>query len=111
MRDVEDVFTFIAIGAFATIFLWIVVRAIKHGGLKAAFFGASVKRTVGEISPDYSTLGRNTIRVHALDGSKASCAVAIELVSKTFTSYSMTPITLSREDARRLAVLLEQAAA
>jgi hypothetical protein len=48
--------------------------------------------------------------VHVLEGGSPERSVGLEIVAKTILSYQSLPIPLSREEARSLATMLEQAA-
>lgn len=85
-------------------------KIIKHGGFKGAMFGAPIKTTVGEVSCAGPRPIRMVVKVHSLGGDSREKAVGVELVAKSFASYQMMPISLSKEDARKLATLLESAA-
>jgi hypothetical protein len=50
------------------------------------------------------------IKVHKLAGTDGKGTIGVELVAKSFASYQMTPVTLSRDAALQLAALLHAAA-
>jgi hypothetical protein len=81
---------------------------LKHGGFKAAMFGAGIKNTVGEVSGSGPKIMNLSLKVHELDKSPKR-AVGLELVSKSIGSYQMTPITLSVSEARKLSELINNA--
>ena len=97
---------------FAVVFFavaaWFVFRATKFGGLRGAVFGARIQRTVGEVLGARRSFLTTVLRVHILEGGPEE-AVGIEIVSKGFAAYRMTPITLSLVDARTLIGLLQSA--
>ena len=107
MTDMEPglvfVFSIIAlvVGTFA-------YKIVKHGGFKAAMFGSSIKRTVGEVEGSGSRMFRMKLRVHELGGSSDK-AVGVELVAKSLASYQMLPISLSHQEAQKLIRLLQAA--
>ena len=72
--------------------------------------GAPVRQTVGELELTAKGV-KQIVRVHALESNAPNRAVGFELVSKTGLSYSMVPLALSKEQARQLARLLEEASA
>lgn len=94
-------------GGVALFFGWHVTR---FGSFKGAIFGARLERSVGELDINNITLTKRTVRVHVLRDGKPDANVGVELVTKSFFSYQMHPLTLSRDDAMRLAALLQDAA-
>lgn len=101
----EFKFEYIFIAVFALVIGSFIYKIIKHGGLKAAMFGAGIKTTVGEVSGNGPKLMSLSLKVHELDQSPEK-AVGLELVAKSFGSYQMTPITLSVSEAKKLSVLI-----
>lgn len=99
----QVIFTIIAVAI-----VWFIYRMIKHGGFKAAMFGAGIKNTLGQVSGSGPKLINSSLRVHALDKSPER-AVGIEFISKSIGSYQMTPITLSATEARKLAEFIGKA--
>jgi hypothetical protein len=95
---------------FAGIALFIVFSIVRHGGVKAAMFGAKIERTIGEVEGERRVGVRTQLKVHALSPSSGERAIGIEFVAKSPLSYSMVPITLSAAEAQRLALLLQSAA-
>jgi len=85
-------------------------RMIRHGGFKAAMFGARIDRTVGEIPGEKQGPMSIALKVHVLRRDATEKLVGVELVAKSFASYQMMPITLSTSQAQRLASLLHEAA-
>ena len=88
-----------------------VLRVIRHGGLKAAMFGARVDRTIGEVRGEkQGGVVGVAVRVHVLRRDLgAEKLVGVELVAKSFLSYQMMPVTLSESQAIQLAELLKEA--
>lgn len=84
-------------------------RMIRHGGVKAAMFGARIDRTVGEVSGEKQGPVGVALKVHILRREAAEKLVGVELVAKSFASYQMMPITLSASQAQQLASLLNEA--
>ncbi|HTR01132.1 MAG TPA: hypothetical protein VMH83_14125 [Candidatus Acidoferrum sp.] len=103
--DFDNVFYAI----IAIVVVSFVYKIVRYGGFKAAMFGASIKRTIGEVSDSGSRFGRLTLKVHELEDSKGEKAVGLELVAKTIGSYSMTPVTLDRTEVKNLIDLLNRA--
>jgi len=92
-----------AIGSF-------VFKIFKNGGFKAAMFGAPLVRTVGEVAASSpSRLMSAVVKVYVLGGESPDKAVGLEVVAKSFASYQMMPVSLSKEEARKLIMLLESA--
>ena len=89
---------------FALVIGWLVLRIVKYG-FKGSIFGASVERTVGEVSPAASKLLRTRIKVHQLGGDPEQKAVGLEFV----VFLGSTPCSLSVAEARELIALLESA--
>lgn len=93
---------------FAAVAVSMLFKVLKHGGFKAAMFGAGIKRTVGEVSGNGPKLISLSLKVHELDGEPNDKAVGLELVAKSIASYQMTPVALSVAEARKLADLLNK---
>ncbi len=107
--DVDNIFPYFIGLIFAAIAITFVVNAIRHGGIKAGIFGAEIERTAGEVQLTRRALGSSTLRVHVLRV-RGETKVGLELVNKAVLSYQMMPYTISLEQARALADLLESAA-
>lgn len=104
----EFKFEYLFFGVFAVIAGSFIIKMIKHGGFKAAMFGAGIKNTVGEVSGNGPKLMNLSLKVHELDGSPDK-AVGLEFVAKSFGGYQMTPITLSASEAKKLTDLINNA--
>ena len=94
---------------FAAIVGYFAYRIIRHGGFKAAMFGARIEQTVGEVPGENQGPMRIALKVHALRRDDSEKLIGIELVAKSFASYQMMPITLSVNQAQQLASLLQNA--
>lgn len=94
---------FVGIGGY------FIFRMFRYGGFKAAMFGASIQRTVGEVAGLAHPPVSSVLKVHVLDGGNPEKAVGLEFVAKSFASYQMLPLTLSSGEAKRLASLLQEA--
>lgn len=106
MDDVEIVFYVIPV-AILGYFAW---RYFKHGSLTGAMLGGRVSRTVGEVEISLSGFSSSVIRVGILEtGPAYAPEVALTVVSKAMLGASMVPLKLSADQARQLAVLLNQA--
>lgn len=104
--SIDDLFWVV----FAAVALFFVYRIVRHGGFRGALFGADIERTIGFVEGERRAGARTQLKVHVLSGSSGDRAIGIEFVEKGFLSYSMTPVTLSRSEAQRLAELLQSAA-
>jgi len=104
----SSVIPFVFFGVFLFVAGTFVVKMFRHGGFKAAMFGARIHRTVGEVAGGRRGLATITVTVHELEGDDER-RVGLEIVGKTFASYQMFPVTLSASDARQLASLIESA--
>jgi len=85
-------------------------RIIRYKGLRGALFGAEIRKTVGEF--EGARLGpiRTILRVHVLGPDNMSGKnVGLEFVAKSFASYQMMPVALSRAETATLMALLQQA--
>jgi hypothetical protein len=94
---------------FAVVVGYFGYRMLRHGGFKAALFGARIESTVGEVAAERQGPMRVAFKVHALRRDNSEKLVGIELIAKGFASYQMTPITLSVHQAQQLASLLQNA--
>ena len=103
--------------AFETLFFvvffaivgYFVYRMIRHGGFKAAMFGARIDRTVGEVNGEKQGPMSIALKVHILRREAAEKLIGVELVAKSFASYQMIPVTLSITQAQQLTSLLNDA--
>jgi F420-0:gamma-glutamyl ligase-like protein len=83
---------------------------VRHGGFKGALFGARISVTVGEVEMARSGLVRQRVRVHVLEGKESvERRVGLELTQSAVLAWSMTPVSLSLDEARRLSELLSEA--
>ncbi|MFW6031069.1 MAG: hypothetical protein ACOC9T_00640 [Myxococcota bacterium] len=101
--DITYFFPLIAAG----VLLYVVVRIVRYGGLKAAIFGGRIMRTAGEIKFRKGAITR-VVRVHTIDGDDGE-RVVIEHTSRTFLAFSMNPLPLTMDQAGQLIRLLEEA--
>lgn len=105
----DSLATVLFLAAFAMVAGYFAYRVLRHGGIKAAMFGASIEHTVGEIAGERQGSVGMGLKVHALRREGAERLVGIEIVAKSAMSYQMMPITLSVDQARQLASLLQTA--
>jgi hypothetical protein len=106
----DSLATVLFLAAFAMVAGYFAYRVLKHGGFKAAMFGASIEQTIGEIAGERQGPVGMGLKVHALRREGAERLVGIEIIAKSATSYQMMPITLSADQAQQLASLLQAAA-
>lgn len=88
----------------------IIFKTLKHGGFRAAMFGAKIRKTVGEVSGKGPKLMALSLKVHELEGNDHDRVVGLELVAKSFASYQMMPIALSATEAKKLSDMLNNIA-
>jgi hypothetical protein len=86
-------------------------KIFKHGGFKAAMFGAPIEHTFGEVKGSGVKLMSTVVKIHTLGGGDHEKAIGLELVAKSAVSYQMMPVSLSASEARKLIVLLQSAVA
>lgn len=106
----DDAFETLFLIAFIAVVSYFVYRIIRHGGFKAAMFGARIDRTVGQVSGERQGPVGITVKVHVLRRDAVEKLVGVEFVGKSFASYQMMPVTLSVIQAQQLASLLNDAA-
>lgn len=109
--NLETLFPLLLVAIAAIVAGSFVVRILKHGGLKAAMFGAPIDSTVGEVSGSGGRVMSLTVRVHRLGGGSPEKVIGLEWVARSFASYQMLPLTLSRAEAQKLCQLLQAALA
>ena len=94
---------------FAAVMGYSIFRVTKHGGVKAAMFGASIGSTVGTVVGSGSKMIKTPITVYKLGSGDPEKAIGLEIVSKSLGSYQMLPISLSVAEAKNLIEMLETA--
>jgi hypothetical protein len=75
-------FEVIFFAVFAGVIGFFVYRIFRHGGFKAAMFGARIERTVGEVSGEKQGPVAVALKVHILRREAAEKLVGVELVAK-----------------------------
>ena len=105
----ESAFPFMFFAVFALVAGSLIYKLFKHGGLKAAMFGAPIAHTVGEVEGGGVRFMSMTVKVHTLGGGSPEKAIGLEFVAKSIASYQMMPVTLSAAEAKKLAILLQSA--
>jgi hypothetical protein len=107
----EGFFPFVFFAVFFLVGGSFVAKIIKHGGFKAAMFGAPIESTVGEVTGSGGKLMHLSVKVHRLGGGSPEKTIGLEFAAKSFASYQMLPVTLSKVEAQRLSQLLQSALA
>lgn len=92
---------------FAGMLLYFGFNIIRRGGLKGAFFDATITRTVGVVEAAGVKLVTQRIKVRTL-GRNNESLIGIEVVSKAIGSYELRPVALSKDQAQRLVTLLRE---
>ena len=101
-------FEYVFFGIFALVAANLLRKVVKNRGFRGAFFGAPIRTTVSEIELRGRGMVKSRIRVHTLEGDSGAPKVGVEIVHSTALSWQMTPISLSTDEARRLAEALSQ---
>lgn len=104
--DIPTILFFVVFAGFICFFGY---KMLRHGGIKAAMFGARIDRTVGEVIGERQGSVGVALRVHVLRREPAEKLIGVELTAKSFASYQMMPITLSVTQAQQFASLLQDA--
>lgn len=73
---------------FAAVIGFFAYRMVRHGGLKAAMFGARIDRTVGEVNGEKQGPVGVTLKVHVLRRDAEERLVGVEFVAKSFATTS-----------------------
>ena len=107
--NLEKIFPFLFFAVFALVVGSFIYKVLKHGGLKAAMFGAPIASTIGEVKGGGVKFMNIAVKVHTLGGGSTDKAVGLELVAKSVASYQMMPVTLSVSEAKKLVTLLQSA--
>lgn len=95
-------------GLFVAVLFYLGYRMTRFGGFRGAMFGARIERTVGEVRGRSMGVMNVTLKVHALRRDEAEKRVGLEVVAKSFASYSMMPVSLSPSQAQELIALLQR---
>src|SRR5262245_36254457 len=90
---------------------YFVSRYVRHGGFSAALFGARIQRTVGEVESAKALGMRSVLKIHVLEAEPGQAPlVGLSEVTKGFASRRLTVLKLTPDQAKLLALLLNQAA-
>ena len=84
---------------------------VRHGGVSGMMFGARSQGAVGEVEGRAKGSRRVTVAVHRLEAGDPQRSVGVHMTGKALTSVERMGASIGAEDARRLADLLERAAA
>ena len=95
---------------FAAVAAHLVFKVFRHGGFRGALFGAPIRATVAEIELPRRGMVKSRLKVHTLAGDRGEPEVSLEIVHSTVGSWQMMPVSLSAEQAQRLADALADAA-
>jgi hypothetical protein len=92
--------------AFISFFLFTVFT--KKG--KGRMFGGEILETIpDEIRPNLKGV-KTTIKMHVVrKKNEISNSIGIEITDKTFLSWNMRPLTLSKSEAQKLIMMLNEA--
>ncbi len=107
--NLENNFQYIFFAIIAFVAGSFIFKILKHGGLKAAMFGAPIAQTLGEVEGGGVKFMSVKVRVHTLGGGSEEKSIGLEFVAKSVASYQMLPVTLSATEAKKLATLLQSA--
>jgi hypothetical protein len=101
----------IALVVFGAVLVPTIYKAVRNRGLRGAMFGAPLLQKIGELELSRGGLTKTKLRVHALDPRDRVDGphVGIEVVRSTFASWEMSPVSLTRSEARQLADELSRA--
>jgi hypothetical protein len=86
--------TLLFFAIFAAVGGYLAYRPLRHGGFKAAMFGARIERTVCEVPGESQGIMSVVLKVHALRRDNSEKLIGIEFVAKSFAGYQMTPVTI-----------------
>ena len=106
-----DAASFVIVAAFVGIAAWLGVGTLRHGSFTGLMFGARSAGRVGELEGRAKGHRRVTLAVHRLEDGDPQRSVGIHMTGRAFASVQRVAGSVSREDAARLAALLERAAA
>jgi len=90
--------------------VWMGIRTVRYGSVAGSMFGARSAGELGRIQGRARGARRVTVAVHRLEDAPKR-AVGIQFTGKSATRVSRQAGSVSRDDARRLAELLERAVA
>jgi len=77
---------------------------------KGRLLGGKIVRTIDTEIKQSKGIARTTIRAHVIDRKKSvENSISIELNQHAFLAWSMMPINLSKEEAKTLVSMLQEA--
>jgi len=105
-----DYFQLIFFGVFALVAGSILIGRAKYGSWTGAFLKGSIEQTYGEVTLSLGAASSQVLKVVALRGDGGEAFVGLVITAKAPLAASMTPYSLSKDQARELATLLTVAA-
>jgi hypothetical protein len=90
-----------------------IYKRIKIGSWKGAVFGAPLRQKMGELELKSGGFTKTKLRVHVLSPREPTDGphVGIEVVRSSLGSWEMSPVSLTRAEARMLVDELSRAVA
>ena len=105
-----DYSSLIAFGVFALIAAGFLTARLKYGSWTGAFLRGHIEQTYGEVTLSRGIGSSQVLKVVALSGTGGEAFVGLVITAKAPMGASMTPYRLSKDQARELAGLLNEAA-
>jgi hypothetical protein len=102
---VDDVVLLVVLAGTGALAIWWIV---KNRGISGAILGGKVLETVGEIPGVDGPLVSSSLRVRTVQ-TGGDPDIALEFAMRTLARWHITPIRLTRAQARDLIRLLERA--
>ena len=101
---------YIFFGVLGVIAIHMLYRVVSKGGIRGAMFGAPVISPIGAMDLGRKGGLRTKLTIYRLKAREAdSPSVGIEFVHSTMGSISMSPVSLTRDQAQELSALLSRA--
>jgi len=97
---------------FSLVAAWMLFKVIKNRGWKGAMFGAPTRKMTCEMKLGARDGVHTKLKLHTLDPHDRDQGphVGVEVIHWTFGSWRMSPVSLTRAEARKLAEELSCAA-
>ncbi len=99
----------LAWSVMAGVVAYVIARVVRSGGLRAALFNARIVSSEGDLKVDRTVLSSTSFKVLKLT-KKGAQLVGLQVSTWLAFSFTTSPVVLTREEARALARLLDQAA-
>ena len=93
---------------FFGILAFIVYSVFTKGG-KGFLFGGKIIETLNDSIIQKRGITKTTIKIHIIEKKQKEKYVGIELTENAKLSWSMKPVTISKEDAQKLVNMLNDA--